>query len=272
MDFPKDRFKLYVRQQDCPASASLLAYKAEHNLPMEVVFLDFKSRLKAIPSIENRLDGAMQVGDEAIALIHKLAKSSSLTPEELEKNFIAYTHPRSPKSNHLLKLIAETSVNITIMDVGFLDHIKGTPTLADVYEKTVYNAEDALASYKDIYAEFHEINQKAQYLSLPKTLRKPGGSTACVDWRPANRPVATEVCFDESQDAFNDGRWQTQNKPNVWFRNFGGGGKEVSDRIQHKSKSAVTSAKSGNSTHQVCQLKLWVETLNVRISKYGREC
>lgn len=157
MEFPSDRFKLYVKQADCPGSSELLAYMAGHPLPIEIVFLDFKARVKAIPAVEDTRDGSMKVGDEAIELVRHLSSSSRLGPELIKKTFVVYIHPRSPKSNQLMKLIAETSIDLNIVDMAFTDYVKGTPTLADEYERTVYNAEEAIESYKDIYGEFRDL-------------------------------------------------------------------------------------------------------------------
>lgn len=160
-EFPRDRFVLYLKQHDCYGSQTLLAFMHDHPLPMQVVFLDFKSKLKSVPALEDRTTGKILSLDKTKKKIHALAEST-MDPQLMQKAFVLYVHPRSATSNELVQFITEKNLAVDVFDIGFLDYVKGTPCLADMEEEAIYEAEGAIEGYQDMYDEFLDVqNQQA---------------------------------------------------------------------------------------------------------------
>jgi histone H3/H4 len=159
--FPRDRFVLYLKQRGCYGSQTLLAFMKDHPLPMQVVFLDFKSKLKSVPALEDRTTGKMLSLEETKNKIKALARSG-MDPQLMQKAFVLYVHPRSATSNELIHFIAEKNLAVDVFDIEFLDYVKGTPCLADMEEEAIYEAEGAIEGYQDMYDEFLARQEEEQ--------------------------------------------------------------------------------------------------------------
>ena len=205
-EFPRDRFVLYLKQHGCYGSQTLLAFMKDHPLPMKVVFLDFKSKLKSVPALEDRATGRMLSLEETKRKIKDLAQSG-MDPQLMQKAFVLYVHPRSATSNELIQFIAAKNLSVDVFNIEFLDYVKGTPCLADMEEDAIYEAEGAIEGYQDMYDEFLEVQ---------------------------SRQVAPEQAYSNAgQSNGNGGKFHATNTKMLSFMGKTGGGGEE-DNVQTK--------------------------------------